>query len=274
MPFRVALNTSTIRGYQLSIQEQIRVAAAAGYQGIEPWFSDIEAFTAQGGRLPELRRRLMDAGLELAGAIAFWAWADADASTRTKALEQARREMEAIAALGGTCAAAPPLGNVVSVSLDEFAERYARLCGLGRDAGVAPLLELWGHSPKLSTLAEVLYVAAASGQGDARLLLDVYHLYKGGNAFESLRLLSGSAVGLFHVNDYPAQPDRAQIGDEHRVWPGDGVAPLAQIAATLRAAGYGGYLSVELFNPAYWRGDPLSTARVGLDKTRAAFSAP
>lgn len=272
MAFRIALNTSTLRGFQLPIEEQIRVAAAAGYQGIEPWLSDVDAFTAKGGRLDDLRRQLADAGLQLAGAIAFWKWADADAAARAQGLELARREMATIAALGGSCAAAPPLGNVAGVSLDAFAERYAALCELGQAAGVTPLLELWGHSPKLSTLAEVLYVAAASGRAEAQVLLDVYHLYKGGNAFESLRLVSGPAIGLFHINDYPAQPPRAEIQDKHRVWPGDGVAPLAQIAATLRQAGYAGFLSLELFNPDYWRGDALTTARTGLDKARKAFA--
>lgn len=273
MAFEIALNTSTLRGYQLPIEEQIRVAAEAGYQGLEPWLSDIDAFTARGGTLPDLRRRLADAGLRVVGAIAFWKWADEDPAVRSQGLELARREMGTLAAIGGTCAAAPPFGNVAAVSLDAFAERYAALCEAGRAAGVVPLLELWGHAPRLSTLAEVLYVAAASGRADARLLLDVYHLYKGGSAFDSLRLLSGSAIGLFHVNDYPAQPPRAEIQDRHRVWPGHGVAPLAEIAGTLRQIGYGGFLSVELFNPDYWRGDPLATARTGLERTRRAFGA-
>jgi sugar phosphate isomerase/epimerase len=271
MGFRYALNTSTIRGYELGIVEQIEVAGAAGYQGIEPWLADVDAYTRNGGRLADLRLRLADRGLQVAGAIAFWKWADADAATRAQALDLARREMETIAALGGTCAAAPPFGNVAAVSLDAFAEGYGRLCDVGQAAGVSPLLELWGHAPKLSRLAEVLYVAAASGRPDARLLLDVYHLYKGGNSFASLRLLSAAAIGLFHVNDYPAQPPRAEIADQHRVWPGDGVAPLGDIAAALRTAGYNGFLSVELFNPDYWRSDALSTARTGLAKTRAAF---
>ena len=271
MDFRYALNTSTIRGYELGIVEQIEVAATAGYQGIEPWLADVDIFTRSGGRVADLRQRLADRGVLVADAIAFWKWAERDAVTRAQALDLARREMDTIATLGGTCAAAPPYGDVAAVSLDAFADAYARLCEIGQAAGVAPLLELWGHAPKLSGLAEVLYVAAASGRPDARILLDVYHLYKGGNAFDSLRLLSAAAIGLFHVNDYPALPPRAEIADQHRVWPGDGVAPLRDIAVTLRTAGYNGFLSVELFNPDYWRSDALSTARTGLTKTRAAF---
>ena len=271
MSFRYALNTSTIRGYELGLVEQIEVAAQAGYQGLEPWLKDVDAYLNAGGRLPDLRQRLADRGLQVAGAIAFWTWADADPTARARGLDLARREMDTIAALGGTCAAAPPFGNVATVNLDAFAERYAQLCEVGQAAGVAPLLELWGQAPRLSTLAELLYVAAASGRADARLLLDVYHLYKGGNRFESLRLLNRDAIGLFHINDYPAQPPRAEIADRHRVWPGDGIAPLGEIAAWLQDAGYRGFLSVELFNPDYWLGTALSTAQTGLAKARQAF---
>ena len=272
MAFKYALNTSTISGYKLGIVEQIVVTAKAGYQAIEPWLRDVDVYTAAGGHLPDLRARLTDNGLQMAGAIAFWKWADVDAGTRAQGLDLARREMDTIAALGGTCAAAPPFGNVAEVPMEAFAERYARLCEIGQAAGVTPLLELWGHAPKLSTLAELLYVAAASGRADARLLLDVYHLYKGGNTFDSLHLLSAAAIGLFHVNDYPAQPSRATIADKHRVWPGDGIAPLSALSALLRDVGYNGFLSVELFNPDYWQSDALSTARTGLERARAAFA--
>ena len=57
--------------------------------------------------------------------------------------------------------------------------------------------------------------------------------------------------------------------DGDRVYPGDGVAPLADILRTLREIGFDGYLSIELFNPTYWKQDPLEVgARSGLQKLR------
>ena len=47
-----------------------------------------------------------------------------------------------------------------------------------------------------------------------------------------LRLLGGAAVQVFHMNDYPADPPREKITDAHRVYPGDGVAPIADILRT------------------------------------------
>src|SRR5256885_13295695 len=51
-----------------------------------------------------------------------------------------------------------------------------------------------------------------------------------------------------HFNDYPAEPSREKIKDEHRIYPGDGVAPIDMILRTLKASGGGTVLSLELFN--------------------------
>src|ERR1017187_10209544 len=51
---------------------------------------------------------------------------------------------------------------------------------------------------------------------------------------------------------------------------GDGVAPLSQILSALQRVAPGVVLSLELFNSAYWKGDPLDTARTGLAKMKAA----
>ncbi|MGB2820836.1 MAG: sugar phosphate isomerase/epimerase, partial [Phycisphaerae bacterium] len=57
-PFGYCLNTATIRGHGLGIVEQVELAAAAGYGGIEPWIDDIEAYRDAGGSLRDLRKRI------------------------------------------------------------------------------------------------------------------------------------------------------------------------------------------------------------------------
>ncbi|HEX5446565.1 MAG TPA: TIM barrel protein, partial [Pirellulales bacterium] len=141
---------------------------------------------------------------------------------------------------------------------------------LGDRMGVVPQIEVWGFSKNLSRLNETVYVAIGSGHPRACLLLDVYHLYKGGSSFESLRLLGGAGLEVFHVNDYPSSPPREKISDADRVFPGDGVAPLDQLFRDLRSAGFRGTLSLELFNRGYWQQDALTVARTGLEKMKAA----
>src|SRR5207247_8652039 len=126
--------------------------------------------------------------------------------------------------------------------------------------------EVWGFSKSLMRLSEAAVVAIESGHPSACVLPDIYHLYKGGSGFETLKLLSGAAVHMWHANDYPATPERATISDAHRVYPGDGVAPLRQIVRDLRDSGFRGHLSLELFNRDYWKQDAEKVARTGLAK--------
>ena len=85
-------------------------------------------------------------------------------------------------------------------------------------------------------------------------------------------MFAGSRMHNFHINDYPAEPPRQTINDSHRVYPGDGIAPLDKILRTLRDVGYRGPLSLELFNRDYWKQDALQVAKTGFEKTKAAVA--
>jgi sugar phosphate isomerase/epimerase len=274
-PFRFCLNTSTIRCGDLPIDEKIRVAAEAGYDGIEPWVRELDAAAAAGGAVEDVGRRAKDAGLEIVNLIGFFDWAGPDPESRRKGAEEARRSFDLARRVGATRVAAPPMGfkENAAADLDGLAASYAALIDLGREFGVVPVLEFWGHSKVLGRLSQALYVAAASGREEARVLADVFHMYKGGSPFEGLSLAGPKTVGLFHVNDYPAQPPRETITDADRVYPGDGVAPMTGILARLAAAGYRGYLSVELFNKTYWQQPAGDVAATGLAKIRACARA-
>jgi 2-keto-myo-inositol isomerase len=139
--------------------------------------------------------------------------------------------------------------------------------------GVVPQVEVWGFSKTLTRLGQAAMVAIESDHPQACVLPDVYHLYKGGSDFTGLRLLNGANLHVFHMNDYPATPPRAAIKDSDRVYPGDGVAPLAEVVRTLREIEFDGYLSIELFNPTYWQQDPLKVGQTALSKLKA-FTEP
>lgn len=272
--FKTCLNTSTLRGFKLPLAQSVQIAAQAGYNAIEPWIDELQAHEASGGSLEGLGRQIREAGLSVQGAIGFAEWIVDDEARRKAGLEMARRDMELVARVGGHLMAAPPMGAVEAsgLSLEAIAERYAVLCEVGREFGVRPLVEVWGFSQTLSRLGEAVFVAVESGVPEACVLADVYHLYKGGSPIEGLALLGGAALPLFHVNDYPTSILPADITDADRVFPGDGGAPLAQIFATLRAISFDGFVSLELFNPAYWEGNPMEVARMGQEKLTAILT--
>ncbi|HEY3394845.1 MAG TPA: sugar phosphate isomerase/epimerase [Lacipirellulaceae bacterium] len=266
--FRYCFNTSTIRGQKLTLAEEIDIAAEAGYQAIEPWIGEIEAHLRNGGTLADLKKQISDRGLTVESAIGFAEWAVDDDDRRAKGIEQARRDMDLVQQIGGKRIAAPPAGatDVSNIDYLKVAERYHALLTLGDHMDVIPQVEVWGFSQTLNRLGQALLVAIESGHPQACVLPDVYHLYKGGSDFDGLKLLGSAAVHVFHMNDYPATPPRHAIGDKDRVYPGDGIAPIADIIRTLRAIDFNGFLSIELFNPDYWRRDPLQVARQALQK--------
>ena len=267
---RYCLNTSTINGSEVPVREQIQIASQAGYDAIELWLRDVTKYVEQGGKVTELAKEISDLGLGLDSAIAFGSWIVDDEQKRAAGLEQCRRDMQLVRDLGGQRIAAPPVGATgePKLDLDAVAERYVRLLEIGAECDVAPQVELWGFSRNLATLPEVLYVAAAANHPNACLLLDVYHLYKGGSDFTNIGFVPGSKLHCLHMNDYPAVPVRDDISDADRVYPGDGVAPIAEILQALVASGFNGTLSLELFNRGYWKLPALEVAKTGLEKMK------
>jgi sugar phosphate isomerase/epimerase len=281
-PFRYCFNTSTIRGQKLPLDKEIEIAAEAGYDCIEPWVEKINQYVEGGGNLNELRKRIADLGLTVESAISFFRWIVDDDAERTKGLEQVKREMDKLAQIGGKRIAAPPAGATDKEGLDliKAAERYRVLLEIGDQTGVVPQIEIWGSSKNLHRLGEAMFVVIESGHPKACLLPDVFHIYKGGSDFNGLKQISHQAIQVFHLNDYPADPPRDRISDRDRIFPGDGIAPLTQILRDLLNGvshpqadnGSQTVLSLELFNPAYWNQDPLTVAKTGLAKMKAAVN--
>ena len=270
---RYALNPPTVKGYALSFKEQVRLAIAAGFDGLEPWLKDAHAAKAS-GEFADAVEMARDGGLAFVNGIAFGTWVDDDPAKRAAGLEETKRDMELLAEMGCPCIAASMFGSQKRgspiFSRETIAERYAAVCDLGEKMGVRPLLEYWGHSVNLHTPEDALAVAAQVGRTNAGVLPDVYHTYRGGGRFESFRFFSPATVPVLHMNDYPANPPREQLVDADRIWPGDGVAPWQRIFAYLDEANVNPWLSIELFNPNYWKSTPLDTLRTALAKMKGA----
>ena len=272
-PFRYCLNTGTIRGHKIPIDQEVDVAARAGYQAIEPWIEHVNRYRESGASLADLKKKIAGLGLTVESAIGFPRWAVDDEKVRAEGLDQMKRDMETVAAIGGKRIAAPPAGingGPAGMDLRRIAERYRAVCELGDQMGVIAELEIWGPSQNVSRLADAAFVTIDCGHPKACLLPDVYHMYRGGSDFHGLKLLSGAAIQVFHMNDYPADPPREKARDSDRVYPGDGIAPLDQILRDLAAKGSVIVLSLELFNPTYHKQDVNEVARTGLAKMKAA----
>lgn len=264
--FKYCLNTSTISGQNPGLKTYIDIASEAGYDGIEVWVRDVKAYIDAGNPASSLKKYIADRGLKVENAIGFAPWI----SGGKDGMRQMEEEMEMMASIGCARIAAPAAGVPSDQVLDllETGEKYKELMELGRKTGVMPQLEFWGASPVLWHLGQVLMIAAAANDREARILPDVYHLFRGDSGFGGLAMLSGSLIEIFHMNDYTEKKPRLEQTDADRVYPGDGVAPIRQILTDLKNMGGEKVLSLELFNREYWDQDPLTVAKTGLQKMK------
>jgi sugar phosphate isomerase/epimerase len=179
--FKYCLNMATIRGHKLGFIKELEIASKAGYQGVEIWIDTLQAYLDGGGTLADAKKRLADLGIVVENCIGFAQWIVDDEAKRKQGLEQMKREMDQLAEIGCARTAAPAAGATTGalLDLDRAAERYRAALELGDKTGVVPHLELWGFSKNLGRVSEVMYVALQSGHPSARVLLDIFHLYKG-----------------------------------------------------------------------------------------------
>lgn len=273
--FKYALNMSTLRGHKLGFMKEIETASRAGFRHVEIWINTLQDYLKKGGTTAQALQHLDDSGIIVEDAIGFAPWIVDDATTRRKAIEQLKVEMGQLAEIGCKRIAAPPMGatNEPGLDLKRAAERYRTILELGDTMGVVPHLELWGFSKNLSRVSELLYVAVESDHPSAKVLMDVYHLHKGGSGLEKVAWVGKPYIEVFHINDFPANPPRETITDADRVYPGDGVGNLKELLTALKNPEKPVILSLEVFNPTYYAQDALLVAKTGLAKMKQVTQA-
>jgi len=267
-PFRFCLNTSTISGQKPGLSGYIDIASKAGYDGVELWINDIQGYLASGKSIQTLANYIRSKKLVVENIISFTTWMVNDDATRKKGVAELEEQMKIAAAFDCKYIAAPPMGVQANnpVDIQQTAAYYRAILQLGRKYNVIPLVEFWGASGTLYNFSQAIAIAAAADDADARILPDVYHMFRGGSGFNCLKLVNGNAIPLIHMNDYPEGKPVNEQTDSDRVYPGDGTAPLKQILHDLKTMGGPKVLSLELFNETYWKEDALSVAITGLKK--------
>jgi 2-keto-myo-inositol isomerase len=262
--FKFCLNTSTISGNNAGIQKYIKAAGEAGYDGIEIWVRDVEAYLSSGGSTSDLNKMIRDHGLQAENAIGFAPWL-AEGGDGFKQME---KEMNMLAEVGCKRIAAPAAGVKKALDLFEAGKKFKKLLDLGRKTGVMPQLEFWGASDYLWHMGQILMISAVADDPEVKILPDVYHMFRGGSGYDTLKMLNGSMIDIFHFNDFPADKSRKDQTDADRVYPGDGAAPWKKIISYLDKMGGEKILSLELFNREYWKEDELAVAKKGLSKMK------
>ena len=272
-PWPITLNSSTIRPTPL--KDKIRIAAETGYDGIELWVNELEKHESEGGSLKDLAAEIRGRGLFVPNVIGLWDCMPMEEEAWKKSLEATRNRMRLASGVGSQHVAAIPAPDRPDFDLKVGASRYRDLLKIGRDEfNIIVACEFVGFMKGVYRLGQGTAIALDADDRDAGLVADTFPLYRGGSGFEGIRHLAGHFIAVFHWNDVPAEPPREQLGDEHRIYPGDGILPLKQTLKHLREIDYRGPLSLEMFNREHWAQDPRQVAETGLRKMRELINAP
>jgi sugar phosphate isomerase/epimerase len=263
--FIYCLNSSTIR--PTPILKKIEVAGKAGYEAIELWHDDIDAHLAGGGTISEIRKALADWRLTVPTTIYLKGWFETTGPEHVRELDECKRRMEQAAEVGAIHVIAGPPGGLADHDLG--ARNYRELLEIGLAMGVRPAMEFLGFVDDINTIEDALEVITRAGHPAGTLVLDPFHIFRGGGSAESIAKLKGNEIAIMHFNDAPARPPRPDQHDKDRVYPGDGHLDLRRELDLLRQVGYRKWLSLELFREDLWSRDPLEVARTGLEKMRA-----
>lgn len=252
---------------ELPLLERPAAAAAAGFTAVELWWPWVDAPTPEQSELDALRAAITDAGVQLVG-LNFYAGQlpgpDRGAlSIPGEESEKFRANLSVAADFAKSldCKALNALyGNrvegVAPAVQDELALENLVLAAREADrVGAVLLIEALNkpESPRCpivsadAAIAVVDKVNSATGLGNAKFLMDLYHLSMNGEDLPAV------------IDRYVAQTAHVQIADNPgRGAPGTGSLPLEELLDQLQKAGYEGFVGLE-----YKAGDRPSSEAFG-----------
>ncbi|AHM61911.1 xylose isomerase domain-containing protein [Flammeovirgaceae bacterium 311] len=269
-PWPICLDTATIRPAE-GLEKKMEIAAAAGYDAIEPWDWELEEYEKNGGNLKELAKKIRDKGLFVPSMIGLWGCIPRNEEEFQKNLPATRNRMRMASEIG--CSHVQAIPNEVGENYDlRFVSScYRRLLEIGlKDYNLIPSLVFVNLFP-LKTMGQATAVVLDANHPKAKIIPDVFHMYITHGGFEGLKLVKGDLFAIFQFNDAPKGMKIEEMQDKHRVYPGDGILPLPQILKDLKATGFEGCISLELYNEEYHKQDLLQVAKTGLQKTLAVI---
>lgn len=264
-PWPICLDTATIR--PASLREKVQIAAKAGYDAIEPWDGELEEFVKGGGDLKALGKEIKDLGMFVPSVIGLWNSMPPTREKFDESLKDTRRRMQMAADIGSQHIQVIP--NTVGENYNPkyVSARYREIIEIGsKEFGLSPALVFVKFFP-LKSMGQAAAIALDANHAKAAIIPDTYHMYISEGGFEGLKLMKGEMIAIFQFADAPASPGPDELKDEHRVYPGDGILPLPQVLKDLKATGFKGCISLELYNPNYWEQDLQEVANTGLKKT-------
>lgn len=265
----LALHTWTLDSTPLDLV--LTVARDAGYRGVELRHADFVRWGQAGREFQELLHRVRDSGLVVSQVGTENGMLFAAGAERLRLLASLRGICEKAVALDCAVVMMPPGPVASGVELGPE-ENLAACADLAAEYGLQLAFEFNSRHPTVNTVGTGLALIEAINRDNCGLLIDTYHLYRGGGSVSCLSDLAAERVISVQLSDVPAGPDPNQPVPIDRLPPGLGIVAFVDIFKALLAMGYQGFLSYEAPNPLQWCRPPATVARQGLDVVKALLA--
>jgi len=262
-------------GYGGDLNEFSRLASDYGFQSVDASGSEISQWLALDG-LESVVTALSERGVEIGSIGLPVEWRASEEEFRA-GLPRLAVDAEAAASVGcqTCCTYVLPSTDWNPAHFMAVATRRLRTCAqmlgaygirLGLEyVGPHHLRTAWKH-PFIWDLPATLDWIDAIGDPHVGLLLDSYHWYTTSGSVADLRTLSAASIVHVHLNDAP-DVAVADVVDDDRLYPGEGVIDLAGFLGALGATGYSGAVSQEVLT----KTPPASEVNVLLERSRRGF---
>ncbi|WP_405838520.1 sugar phosphate isomerase/epimerase [Streptomyces platensis] len=259
---RLSLNQETVR--QWSLPELADGCARAGVRGVGLWRAPVQQYgVAAAARL------IRDAGLRVSSLCRGGFFTALAPGERAAALDDNRAALDEAAALGTdtlvlVSGGLPPGSRDLAGARERIADALGELAPYAAERGVRlalePLHPMYAADRcVISTLAQALDLAERFPADRVGVVVDTYHLWWDDTVGAQIGRAggtggaAGSRIAAFQLADWVTPlPEGVLLG---RGQLGDGSVDLRWFRERVEAAGYGGPVEVEIFNPALWARD-------------------
>lgn len=240
-----------------SLEQFVALASRFGFGAVDAGGSELEEWMAAAG-VEQVKERLEEQRVQI-GAIGLSPDWRQDEQRFREGLSRLVKDAEAAARLGVTscCTYVLPSTDYPAAHFMALATRRLRTCAEILEAyGIRLGLEFVGPhhlrtrwaNPFIWDIPSTLDWIDAIGKKNVGLLFDAYHWYTTEAGYEDILKLGASQIVHVHINDAPDVPV-AEVLDNDRLYPGEGVIPLADFLRGLRQIGYSGVVAQEILTP-------------------------
>lgn len=265
---RLALHTWTLDTTPLA--DALAAAKAAGWNAVELRWIDFMRLREQGRSNDDVLALVRSSGVKVAVVGTEYGLIFATGRERDRLLGSLELTCANAAALGCDMVMIAPGQNEGSLEL--AAENFRAGGEIVARHGVRLALEFNSAHRVLNRLRVARDLLAATGHASCGLLLDAYHMERGGDGGRSFADVPAEQIFAFQYSDVPAGPQSSERRPTDRLPPGRGIVRWREVFGLLAEKGYAGYLSYEAPNPAQWARPPEEVAREALEATRASLA--